>query len=157
MFYCATIKWSNMQLRGGTKFQQQVINYPPAWHCGFSKHLSWCLNPKPLQMVAQVLQKGRDNWNQPLWRQLKGASWLFSSPDGFWRFANNDLDRNSLRWSRDKTLKFTERENIIECTKAYQGTITYLIIYSNNMNFQAKTIKNMWCWMSRFSFLSFKF
>jgi len=41
---------------------------------------------------TEVLQKGRDNWNQPLWRQLKGASWLFSSPDGFWRFANNDLE-----------------------------------------------------------------
>ena len=40
----------------------------------------------------EVLQKGRDNWNQPLWRQSKGPSWLFSSPDGFWRFANNDLE-----------------------------------------------------------------
>ncbi len=55
-----------------------------------------------MQHAAQVLQKGRDNWNQPLWRQLKGASWLFSSPDGFWRFANNDLERI---WNTERFIK----------------------------------------------------
>lgn len=55
--------------------------------------IRFAILPVWMQHAAQVLQKGRDNWNQPLWRQLKGASWLFSSPDGFWRFANNDLER----------------------------------------------------------------
>mmetsp|Transcript_50616 Transcript_50616/g.103086 ORF Transcript_50616/g.103086 Transcript_50616/m.103086 type:complete len:801 (+) Transcript_50616:39-2441(+) len=52
----------------------------------------WLVAPFRAVQGEYVLQKGRDNWNQPLWRQLKGASWLFSSPDGFWRFANNDLE-----------------------------------------------------------------
>ncbi|CAK9073538.1 unnamed protein product [Durusdinium trenchii] len=52
----------------------------------------WLVAPFRAVQGEYVLQKGRDNWNQPLWRQSKGPSWLFSSPDGFWRFANNDLE-----------------------------------------------------------------
>ena len=44
------------------------------------------------RQLTKVLQKGRDNLDQPLWRQQKGSGWLFSSgPDGFWRFANSDM------------------------------------------------------------------
>ncbi|CAJ1440027.1 unnamed protein product [Effrenium voratum] len=49
----------------------------------------------PLRGAVQgeyVLQRGRDNSGQPLWRQLKGPSWLFKAPDGHWRFASSDLE-----------------------------------------------------------------
>ncbi|CAE7593251.1 unnamed protein product [Symbiodinium sp. CCMP2456] len=56
----------------------------------------WLLAPARGAVQGEyVLQKGRDNFNQPLWRQQKGSGWLFSSapaPDGFWRFANSDVE-----------------------------------------------------------------
>ncbi|CAE7526171.1 unnamed protein product [Symbiodinium natans] len=60
---------------------------------GHPKQL-WLLAPARGAVQGEyVLQKGRDNFNQPLWRQQKGSGWLFSSaPDGFWRFANSDVE-----------------------------------------------------------------
>eukprot|EP00930_Biecheleria_cincta_P045333 TRINITY_DN31255_c0_g1_i1.p1 TRINITY_DN31255_c0_g1~~TRINITY_DN31255_c0_g1_i1.p1 ORF type:complete len:896 (-),score=135.54 TRINITY_DN31255_c0_g1_i1:105-2642(-) len=54
----------------------------------------WLVAPARGQIEGEyALQKGRDRYGQPLWRQVNGAGWLFSSgPDGFWCFANNEAD-----------------------------------------------------------------
>eukprot|EP00931_Biecheleriopsis_adriatica_P056432 TRINITY_DN33431_c0_g1_i1.p1 TRINITY_DN33431_c0_g1~~TRINITY_DN33431_c0_g1_i1.p1 ORF type:complete len:855 (+),score=147.81 TRINITY_DN33431_c0_g1_i1:29-2593(+) len=54
----------------------------------------WLLAPSRGGIQGEyALQKGRDKQGQPLWRQVVGSGWLFSTgSDGFWCFASNEAD-----------------------------------------------------------------
>ncbi|CAE7800173.1 APUM5 [Symbiodinium sp. KB8] len=94
----ATRSLSMPELIGDTIRETSTAVLSDAWggdEEGDPKQL-WLLAPARGAVQGEyVLQKGRDNFNQPLWRQQKGSGWLFSSapaPDGFWRFANSDVE-----------------------------------------------------------------